>query len=73
MTPTIHNIRKSIVTGASRTPSGGVSQMLIGGGVSSRKNAADANFAALYAVPYDRSQTFRGLSFCILNQRHIHA
>ena len=32
MTTTLHNIRKSIVTGASRTRVGGVLQMAMGGG-----------------------------------------
>ena len=78
MTVAVHNIRERIAAGASGMRLGGVAQMVMGGGVNSKANAADANFEALYAIPngrdalcrvrtYDRSQTMHGLSFCILN------
>lgn len=42
-----------------------IAKNLMGGGGKLSVNAAYANFSALYAIPYDRSQTVCGLSFCI--------
>ena len=41
-----------------------------GGGVNSRGNAAGAIVGALYAIPDDRPQTMRRLSFCLNENNH---